>query len=90
MTLIGSIAVFPRVGAMTKRRPTPVAPPRPPVSGTATAQAPRKSLRARWSIDPASGRLQCRWTAEDEGADSPGDRRLGPETRASMRPPLAA
>ncbi len=90
MTKIGFIGAFARVGTLAKRRPAPVAPPRLPVRAKATVQAPRMSLRALWSIDPASGHLQCRWTAEDEGADSPGDPGPGPATRVSMRLPLAA
>ncbi|WCS28639.1 hypothetical protein LOK46_30050 (plasmid) [Methylobacterium sp. NMS14P] len=31
----------------------------------------RAPLRAVWSIDPAGGRLACRWVPDDEVPDSP-------------------
>lgn len=30
----------------------------------------RSALRARWSTDPVSGRLECRWTSDDDVPDS--------------------
>lgn len=39
--------------------------------GPSTPIPPQRSaLRARWSTDPVSGRLECRWTSEDDVPDS--------------------
>lgn len=34
------------------------------------APAQRGALRARWFTDPVSGRLECRWTSDDDVSDS--------------------
>jgi hypothetical protein len=52
-----------------------VVPIRPIVAASPSRGAFRGPIRASWTIDPASGRLHCRWVAEDEATDGPGLRR---------------
>lgn len=51
-----------------------VVPIRPPVavSQSASVGTGHSPIRATWTIDPASGRLQCRWVDGDEATESPG------------------
>lgn len=37
-----------------------------------TAPIRRSALRAHWSLNPVSGRLECRWTFDDDVPDSCG------------------
>ncbi|GEN01686.1 hypothetical protein [Methylobacterium radiotolerans] len=73
-----------RVAPFAERRQAPfdahrVRVPRPVERGL------RAPLRARWSIDPASGRLACRWVSDDEVPDSPHRRDRSPVSDASDR-----
>lgn len=45
--------------------PRPIGSPRP-----MTAPIRRSALRAHWSLNSVSGRLECRWTSDDDVPDS--------------------
>lgn len=40
------------------------------ITPSTPALARRGALRARWSADPVSGRLECRWMSDDDVPDS--------------------
>ncbi|MGY2052703.1 hypothetical protein [Methylobacterium sp. JK268] len=40
------------------------------IAPSTLAPARRGALRARWSTDPVSGRLECRWTSDEDVPDS--------------------
>lgn len=44
------------------------------VRGSSAGQGRQSPLRARWLIDPVSGRLLCEWVSDDEVPDSRGSR----------------
>ena len=50
-----------------------IGPIRPPVavSPSASVGTGHRPIRATWTIDAASGRLQCRWVDGDEATESP-------------------
>jgi len=68
MNMIVSVGAFTRIAPFAGRlRARAQSVPVP----DSTSHLPRRTLvRARWSLDPVSGRLQCAWVSEDEVPDS--------------------
>ena len=69
MNMIVSIRALARARAVAADLRNGFVAPRS-ITPSTLAPARRGNLRARWSIDPVSGHLECRWTSDDDVPDS--------------------